>query len=154
MHRVSPEMFSWFPLFFPFKEPLYLPGGSELEVNIWRLTSGKKIWYEWCAEAFLPFNSGAGDSTTSTTGLGATPGGGGGPQRSLSLGMGSLGGGGGQLSPMMDAPHSPMPGAGAGAAGATAGVGAGGAGAGGEGRIKIGQTSLHNPGGASSWVGL
>jgi protein arginine N-methyltransferase 5 len=43
MHQVSPEMFSWFPIFFPFKQPIYLPGGSELEVNIWRLTSKTKV---------------------------------------------------------------------------------------------------------------
>lgn len=56
------------------------------------------------------------------------------------------------MSPMMDAPYSPMPGilAGAGAGAGTA-MDAGGMGGG---RIKIGQTSLHNPGGASSWVGL
>ncbi|KAG8812619.1 methyltransferase protein, partial [Serendipita sp. 399] len=52
--HVSPNMLSWFPLYFPFKEPLYLPSNSELHVSIWRLTSKSKIWYEWYAESYLP----------------------------------------------------------------------------------------------------
>ena len=48
----------------------------------------------------------------------------------------------GIASPMMDAPFSP-------------GLGTTGGSAKGETmRIKIGQTSLHNPGGIHSWVGL
>jgi protein arginine N-methyltransferase 5 len=130
MHRVSPEMFSWFPIFFPFKQPIYLPGGSELEINIWRLTSKTKIWYEWCCEVYLP---------TSSTGNGVgespqTPG----FARSASASMsGSIAGG--QPSPMMDAPFSP---------------GYQQVGGSGEGRIKIAQSTLHNAGGQSSWVGL
>lgn len=61
-----------------------------------------------------------------------------------------IGIGGGQLSPMMDAPFSGFGVAG----GSPAGLGQQGNLASGEGRIKIGQTSLHNPGGTSSWVGL
>lgn len=58
-HRVSPDMFSWFPLFFPLREALYLPSGAELEVNIWRLTDHKmkRVWYEWNAEVYLPVTS-------------------------------------------------------------------------------------------------
>lgn len=51
--RASPNMVSWFPMFFPFREPLYLPGNAELDVHIWRLTDKHRVWYEWCAEAFL-----------------------------------------------------------------------------------------------------
>lgn len=51
--RESEDMISWFPTFFPFREPLYLPSNSELEVHIWRLTDDKRVWYEWSAEAFL-----------------------------------------------------------------------------------------------------
>ena len=137
MHRVSPEMFSWFPIFFPFKQPIYLPGGSELEINIWRLTSKTKIWYEWCCEVYLPTSS-----TSSGPGSGVA---GDSPQtpgfaRSASASMsGSTAGPAGQPSPMMDAPFSP---------------GYQQMGGGGEGRIKIAQSTLHNAGGQQSWVGL
>jgi len=55
----SVGMFSWFPLFFPLREPLYLPNTATLKVNMWRKTDvlggpngggGGKVWYEWCAE--------------------------------------------------------------------------------------------------------
>lgn len=135
-HRVSPDMFSWFPLFFPFKEPLYLPSGSELDVNVWRLWDGskRKIWYEWTAEAFLPTSTPPPPSNPSGTAGAAnlTPG----PIRT------STGPGGIPASPMMDAPFSPgFPTA----SWPNNDVGA---------RIKIGQTTLHNAGGAHSWVGL
>ncbi|KAK4688901.1 type II protein arginine methyltransferase, partial [Tremellales sp. Uapishka_1] len=133
MHRVSPDMFSWFPLFFPIKSPLYLPSNAELDVNLWRLVDSRsrKVWYEWHAEVFLPL---------------ATVGGGGGPPSGGSMNgstsfLGGGGAGGGQPSPMMDAPYSPNVAMGTGTAAEV-------------GRIKIGQTTLHNAGGVSSWVGL
>jgi len=43
----TPEMFSWFPLFFPLRTPLYIPQNSEINVHMWRLTDNKKVWYEW-----------------------------------------------------------------------------------------------------------
>lgn len=43
----SPGMFSWFPIFFPIKEPMSLPKGSTLEVHFWRCVSKTKVWYEW-----------------------------------------------------------------------------------------------------------
>jgi len=55
----STGMFSWFPLYFPLREPLYVPNGASLKCNIWRKTDevsggngcgGGKVWYEWCAE--------------------------------------------------------------------------------------------------------
>lgn len=55
----SVGMFSWFPLFFPLREPVYLPNAASLKVNMWRKTDalggpngggGGKVWYEWCAE--------------------------------------------------------------------------------------------------------
>ncbi|KAG6837372.1 hypothetical protein H0H93_010530 [Arthromyces matolae] len=36
-----------------FSEPLYLPSNSELQVSIWRLTNERQVWYEWHAESFL-----------------------------------------------------------------------------------------------------
>ncbi|RKP11211.1 protein arginine N-methyltransferase 5 [Thamnocephalis sphaerospora] len=43
----SEGMFSWFPIYFPFKTPIYAPAGSKIETHFWRLTDCKKTWYEW-----------------------------------------------------------------------------------------------------------
>lgn len=48
----SKDMISWFPIYFPLKTPLYVPDDSEVEVSIWRQTDDRKVWYEWCVEAF------------------------------------------------------------------------------------------------------
>lgn len=73
------------------QEPLYLPSNSELRVSIWRQTDGKKVWYEWLAESFLPISSQVSD-------------------------------------PLKNIGETTL--------------------------VKIGQTSLHNPNGRSSWIGL
>ncbi|KAG8681291.1 methyltransferase protein [Ceratobasidium sp. 394] len=131
MAKISPNMLSWFPIFFPFKEPLYLPANSELDVYMWRLTDTHKIWYEWIAESFLP--SVVASKNTSIPR----------PSRTNTLGV-SLNDRT-VASPIMDAP----PGWGHSRTGSTTSV---------EHertlRIKIGQTALHNPGGRSSWIGL
>ncbi|XP_076325185.1 protein arginine N-methyltransferase 5 isoform X2 [Tachypleus tridentatus] len=44
----SPGMFSWFPIFFPLKEPIQLKGGCQLQVHFWRCANRKNVWYEWC----------------------------------------------------------------------------------------------------------
>lgn len=44
----SQGMFSWFPIFFPVKDPVYLVAGSELDVHFWRCVSRSNVWYEWC----------------------------------------------------------------------------------------------------------
>lgn len=49
----SPGMFSWFPIFFPLRAPLSVPAGAVVEVDFWRLTDGKKVWYEWCVGTTL-----------------------------------------------------------------------------------------------------
>lgn len=49
-HRFSKGMFSWFPLYFPFRDPLHVPDGSNLSVKMWRKTSEGRVWYEWCAK--------------------------------------------------------------------------------------------------------
>lgn len=51
--RNSRDMLSWFPMFFPLKEPLYVPGGAQVDVHLWRMTTGRKVWYEWSLEVFL-----------------------------------------------------------------------------------------------------
>ena len=48
-HEFSEGMFSWFPIYFPFREPLRLPTGSNIKVNMWRKTKEKRVWFEWCA---------------------------------------------------------------------------------------------------------
>ncbi|KAJ6819644.1 protein arginine N-methyltransferase 5 isoform X1 [Iris pallida] len=44
----TPNMFSWFPIFFPLRRPLCVPTGSPVEVHLWRCCSPTKVWYEWC----------------------------------------------------------------------------------------------------------
>ncbi|KAI1863306.1 uncharacterized protein JN550_009626 [Neoarthrinium moseri] len=51
--KKSKDMISWFPIFFPLKQPLYFPPDSELEVSMWRQTDDTKVWYEWTVEAFM-----------------------------------------------------------------------------------------------------
>ncbi len=43
----SDGMFCWFPLFIPLAAPLTLPGGSTLDVQVWRRVSSNRVWYEW-----------------------------------------------------------------------------------------------------------
>lgn len=40
-------MFSWFPIYFPLKTPLFVPAGTRLEVHFWRKVTRTKVWYEW-----------------------------------------------------------------------------------------------------------
>ncbi|KAF2461203.1 PRMT5 arginine-N-methyltransferase-domain-containing protein [Lineolata rhizophorae] len=53
MERKSRDMTSWFPIFFPLKEPIYLPDNAELDVCMWRMTDDRKVWYEWLVESFV-----------------------------------------------------------------------------------------------------
>ncbi|PHH76885.1 hypothetical protein CDD80_1145 [Ophiocordyceps camponoti-rufipedis] len=48
----SRDMASWFPIFFPLREPLTYPYDSELEVSMWRQTDDTRVWYEWLVEAW------------------------------------------------------------------------------------------------------
>ncbi|CAM0135156.1 unnamed protein product [Umbelopsis sp. WA50703] len=43
----SPGMFSWFPIFFPLRTPIFVPQGASIDIDFWRLTDNKKVWYEW-----------------------------------------------------------------------------------------------------------
>lgn len=43
----STGMFSWFPLFFPIRQPMYLPEGSDVVLHLSRCVADKKVWYEW-----------------------------------------------------------------------------------------------------------
>ncbi|KAI9744940.1 MAG: methyltransferase protein [Claussenomyces sp. TS43310] len=53
IQQKSKDMISWFPIYFPLKNPLYFPDDAELEVSIWRQTDDRKVWYEWLVEAFV-----------------------------------------------------------------------------------------------------
>ncbi|KAM7490699.1 hypothetical protein LguiA_033620 [Lonicera macranthoides] len=44
----TPNMFSWFPAFFPLRTPVCIQPGSPLEVHLWRCCGSTKVWYEWC----------------------------------------------------------------------------------------------------------
>ncbi|XAR57652.1 Histone-arginine N-methyltransferase [Bertholletia excelsa] len=44
----TPNMFSWFPIFFPLRTPVCVRPGSPLEVHLWRCCGSTKVWYEWC----------------------------------------------------------------------------------------------------------
>ncbi|XP_066592801.1 protein arginine N-methyltransferase 5 [Prorops nasuta] len=44
----SPNMFSWFPIFFPIREPVQLKEGDQIVVHFWRRCTPKNVWYEWC----------------------------------------------------------------------------------------------------------
>ncbi|CAD7965597.1 unnamed protein product [Amoebophrya sp. A25] len=41
------ELISWFPMFFPLKQPLSLRSGEEVKVALWRLSDARRVWYEW-----------------------------------------------------------------------------------------------------------
>ncbi|KAL5074258.1 hypothetical protein RYX36_013242 [Vicia faba] len=50
----TPNMFSWFSIFFPLRSPICLKPGSKLEVDFWRCCGPKKVWYEWCVTSPSP----------------------------------------------------------------------------------------------------
>lgn len=170
--RASPNIVSWFPMFFPFREPLYLPGNAELDVHIWRLTDKHRVWYEWCAEAFLNLDPPRQATPNSACGTPRTSD----DTRNLSASD--------MLPPFVNAQHTPMmPSAslpGAAAQPATGGTGTPEASTVGLGlgmptslpgpdttlpkagpsvpqtsrRIKTGQTELMNAGGRGSWLAI
>eukprot|EP00658_Telonema_sp_P-2_P036974 TRINITY_DN26643_c0_g1_i3.p1 TRINITY_DN26643_c0_g1~~TRINITY_DN26643_c0_g1_i3.p1 ORF type:complete len:489 (-),score=98.64 TRINITY_DN26643_c0_g1_i3:169-1635(-) len=43
----STGMFSWFPIYFPIREPVFAPEGSTVTALMWRLSDAQKVWYEW-----------------------------------------------------------------------------------------------------------
>ncbi|XP_071276320.1 protein arginine N-methyltransferase 5 isoform X3 [Agelaius tricolor] len=43
----SPGLFSWFPIFFPIKQPVPVRAGQEVSVAFWRVATPTKVWYEW-----------------------------------------------------------------------------------------------------------
>ena len=41
-------MYSWFPIYFPLRDPVHVPAGASIEVCMWRRVGAHKVWYEWC----------------------------------------------------------------------------------------------------------
>jgi protein arginine N-methyltransferase 5 len=207
--RGSTDMLSWFPIYFPLKEPLYLPAGSELDVHLWRLTAERKVWYEWSCEVFLNIVSPGGAAggaangrpSSAMTVMGGTSspdpsqwqqqqhGGGGGPGGASPLLGSHLNNPHYAFANAVNTPRIPSYGfpsdaqaqynrraSGStdsaiqpvngrsvssqghyqppGGAGAAAGGGGGGVGGYAVQRVKIGMSSLQNPNGRSSWVGM
>ena len=53
MERKSPEMISWFPIYFPLKQAVFVPDQGEVVVDMWRRTDERKVWYEWKIDVFV-----------------------------------------------------------------------------------------------------
>jgi len=47
----TPKMFSWFSLYFPIKDPMFLKEGDTLSVNFWRRVGRRDVWYEWAIDS-------------------------------------------------------------------------------------------------------
>lgn len=47
----NPGMFSWFPIFFPLREPIQVKKDEEILLHFWRLVSKKSVWYEWAVSS-------------------------------------------------------------------------------------------------------
>lgn len=43
----TPDMFSWFPIYFPLREPMHCPAGADIHMSMWRCIAPYKVWYEW-----------------------------------------------------------------------------------------------------------
>lgn len=58
MEEKSSGMISWFPIFFPFKQPIFLPENSVADISMWRQTDDRKVWYEWMLEVYISIDKG------------------------------------------------------------------------------------------------
>mmetsp|Transcript_34182 Transcript_34182/g.107768 ORF Transcript_34182/g.107768 Transcript_34182/m.107768 type:complete len:636 (-) Transcript_34182:176-2083(-) len=43
----SPAMFSWFPIYFPLRQPFRVMAGDKITAHMWRCVGSNKVWYEW-----------------------------------------------------------------------------------------------------------
>jgi protein arginine N-methyltransferase 5 len=56
-------MFSWFPAYFPLRQPLVLKKGEEVVVDFWRCEDKHMVWYEWAVPSHcLPVHNPGGRS--------------------------------------------------------------------------------------------
>ncbi|XP_014210081.1 protein arginine N-methyltransferase 5 [Copidosoma floridanum] len=65
----SPRMFSWFPIFFPIKDPMNLKAGDQIVSHFWRRCNDKNVWYEWAIEKPVPIHVHNPNGRSSTMGL-------------------------------------------------------------------------------------
>jgi PRMT5 oligomerisation domain len=127
------------------QEPLYLPSNSELQVSIWRLTDQRQVWYEWYAESFLPVLRPPAETPTKVGPLPRVDGYGSFMTATSTPFV--------PPSPLIDAIDNPfVVSSDQLSKEVTKRVGEGSKVE--TGVVKIGQTTLHNPGGRSSWIGL
>jgi type II protein arginine methyltransferase len=63
MEAKSPDMISWFPIYFPLRIPVYVPDNGEVGVAMWRRTDERKVWYEWKVDVYARLDSGKGKSS-------------------------------------------------------------------------------------------
>jgi protein arginine N-methyltransferase 5 len=47
----TPGMFSWFPIYFPLREPQRLAAGAPVVARMWRVCAPSRVWYEWAVSA-------------------------------------------------------------------------------------------------------
>ena len=143
--RASKDMLSWFPIYFPFKDPLYLPANSELDVHMWRQSGNNKVWYEWCAEVFMPLPADAIRSVDPSSSVGAA-----------TAGANSASGLSSEYANAIATPRIPSGSGPPPASEPSNGtqLHASPLVSGQVTRVKTGMTALHNPGGRSSWIGL
>lgn len=111
-------------------------------MSIWRLTNERRVWYEWHAESFLTISVAAYNPMSSTA-----------TERLLSSFFAPSSSGGflppaSAPSPLIDAAE-PLPSFETRAREPSSMIEEAGYGV-----VKIGHTSLHNPAGRSSWIGL
>lgn len=52
--KQTPGMFSWFPIYFPIIEPVFVRAGELITFNVWRLSDNANVWYEWCTSSPKP----------------------------------------------------------------------------------------------------
>ncbi|KAI7829948.1 PRMT5 arginine-N-methyltransferase-domain-containing protein [Kickxella alabastrina] len=46
----TPDMHSWFPMYFPLRQPLAADAGARISVHMWRRCADARTWYEWAVE--------------------------------------------------------------------------------------------------------
>jgi len=50
----SEGMFSWFPIYFPIREPIQIKRGDKIKIHFWRCSNKHNVWYEWSVSSPVP----------------------------------------------------------------------------------------------------
>jgi len=53
-HLTGEDMFSWFPIYWPLMDPVYVAKGDVMRAAMARRVSSSKVWYEWACTAPTP----------------------------------------------------------------------------------------------------